>query len=650
MTVLDINNVTKRFHAEPVLERISCKINRGEKIGLIGENGCGKSTLLKMIAGIEEISAGTITRPTGATVGYLAQEMEYDEERTVYQEILQVFSRIRALAEELRGLEQIMAGSQGEEREQQRAMERYSHLSTEFEQLGGYTYEHRIDAVLEGLRIADKKERRIASLSGGEKNVVALARILLQEPDMLLLDEPANHLDFEGLEWLEGFLKNYDRTVILVSHNRYLLDRIIGSILEIENTRIARYAGNYSWYRAEKMKKLLEQQAAYQSQQKEIRRLEEMITRFERWASMTDDPRQARRARNKQRSLDRMDKIDRPDLDGRRIDPEFAASSRAGQIALQVNGYNKSFGDRVIFAAADLHLSFGDRVGLLGPNGTGKSTLFKEIVEEAAWDHPVLRIGPQIRIGYYAQEHETLHPERTIMRELLELPGVTRDRAFGVLSRFLFGWDDMDRIVGTLSGGEKSRVQLARLMLSDVNFLLLDEPTNHLDIFSREKVEEALEEFEGSILVISHDRYFLDRIVHRIVEVDNPILKEYAGDFTYFWRKKKEATATESSPPVQKRKQPVADREKKRSVDRQKKRSAGDRKSPSLAKPKDQREAREIEIRIEGLEAEKLQLEADMAAAYREKDYKRGDKLTRTLRRLETDVDRLYEQWEKASG
>jgi len=650
MTVLDINNVSKHFHAEPVLERLSCKINRGEKVGLIGENGCGKSTLLKMIAGVENISSGTITRPTGATVGYLAQEMEYDEERTVYQEILQVFSRIRQLADELRNLEEVMASPAEEEREQQRTMERYSHLSTEFERLGGYTYEYRIDAVLEGLRIADKKERRIASLSGGEKNVVALARILLQEPDILLLDEPANHLDFEGLEWLESFLKNYDRTVILVSHNRYLLDRVVDSILEIEHRRITRYAGNYSWYRAEKMKKLLEQQAAYQSQQKEIRRLEEMIARFEHWASMTDDPRQARRARNKQRMLDKMEKIDRPDLDGRRIDPEFAASSRAGQIALQVKGYDKSFGDRVIFAAADLHLSFGDRVGLLGPNGTGKSTLFKEIVEEAAWDHPVLRVGPQIRIGYYAQEHETLHPERTIMRELLELPGVTRDRAFGVLSRFLFGWDDMDRIVGTLSGGEKSRVQLARLMLSDVNFLLLDEPTNHLDIFSREKVEEALEEFEGSILVISHDRYFLDRIVHRIVEVDNPKLKEYAGDFTYFWGKKKEATAARQSPPTQKRKQPIVDRKKKRSADQREKRLAGGGRSPSLAKRKDPKEIGEIETRIEGLEAEKLQLEGEVAAAYREKNYKRGDKLTRDLRRLETDIDRLYAQWERGSA
>ena len=648
MIVLDINNIGKSYLSEPILERISCKLEQGEKIGLIGANGCGKSTLLKLIAGVEDPSTGVITRPTGATVGYLAQEMEYGQERTVRQEILSVFADIEELSSRLKTLEQTMADPQSDARQQQRALDQYSHLAAEFERLGGYTVEHRVDAVLDGLRLAGRQDQPVASLSGGEKNIVALAKVLLEEPDILLLDEPANHLDFEGLDWLENFLNNSDRTVVLVSHNRYLLDRVVGSILEIENGQLTRYAGNYSWYRAEKMKNLLAQQAAYQDQQKEICRLEEMIVRFERWASMTNDPRQARRAKNKQRTLDRMDKIDRPDLDPQRIDPAFAASTRGGDIALELKGYSRSFGDRILFDRVDLHLSSGDRVGLLGPNGTGKSTLFRDIVGQAAWDDPVLRVGPRVRIGYYSQEHETLDPRRTIMRELLELPGVTRDRAFSVLSRFLFRWEDMDRVINTLSGGEKSRVQLAKLMISDVNLLLLDEPTNHLDVFSRERVEEALEEFAGALLVISHDRYFLDRIVGRIVEIDNPCLREYPGDFSYYWRKKKAATSPPRPPrrqkqvPVHKKRQPV--HTPNRPV------HTPNRPVHTPNRPvhtPDRAQTAEIEAEIEARETRKRQLEADLAAAYHASDHRRGDRLTRELHRLENEIDRLYADWEQ---
>jgi len=628
MTVLDVNNVSKRYVADLVLEHVSFKLSQGKKVGLIGENGCGKSTLLKMIAGIEDITAGTITRPRGSTVGYLAQELEYDENHTVYQEILQVFREVSDLGEKLKRLEQAMADPAGGAGEQQRVLDQYSRLRAEFERRGGYDCDYRMDAVLEGLGLSDRKDQPVASLSGGEKNIVALAKILLEEPDILLLDEPANHLDFEGLDWLETFLQNYDKTVVLVSHNRYLLDRVVHSVLELEERRLVRYAGNYSAYRAAKMRNLLKQRAAYEDQLKEIRRLEEMIKRYELWASMTNDPRQARRARNKQRMLDRMEKIERPNLDRKRIDPRFDAAGQSGHIALEVKAYTKSFDDRVLFDRVDLHLSSGERVGLLGANGTGKSTLFKDIVGQGAWDNPVLRIGPRIRIGYYAQEHETLNPEHSIMRELQQLPGVTKDRAFTALSRFLFRWEDMDQKIATLSGGEKSRVQLAKLMFADVNFLLLDEPTNHLDIFSREQVEEALEEFDGTILVISHDRYFLDRIVDRIVEIDNPGLREYPGDFTYFWQQKKASAGA--------------------AVKRQKKRPPAKKKTP-ISKPSSVADAREIEEKIERLEAQKLQLEQDLAAAYRTRDYKRGDKLAGNLRRLESELEQLYEIWEQVS-
>lgn len=616
MTVLEISNATKAFGATTILENVSFKINQGEKVGLIGENGSGKSTLFKMIVGIEDVTGGTIIKPKGLRIGYLAQDLDYGEGNTVYQELLNAFRPVRRLGEELKTLETAMDGSGSDGRRLQRDMDRYGRLLEEFERLGGYACEHRIEAVLEGLRLSGMRAQRIESLSGGEKNIVGLARILLEDPDVLLLDEPANHLDFEGLEWLEAFLRDYDKTVILISHNRYLLDRVVGQILEIEDRKITAYPGNYSAYRAQKLRNLIKQKAAYDDQQKEVRRMEEMIERWELWGGEKN----IRRARSREKMLNRMDKIERPDLDRRRIDPAFGFEARSGRIALELRGYSRAFGDRVLFQDVDLHLSFGDRVGLLGANGTGKTTLFKDVVEQARWDNPVLRVGPRTKIGYYAQEHETLNFDRSTLDEVRWDKGLSKEEAFAVLSRFLFRWEDMDKKIGALSGGEKSRVQLAKLMVSDANFLLLDEPTNHLDVQSRERVEEALEEFEGTILVISHDRYFLDRIVDRIVEIRNPHLMEYPGNFSFFWEKKRAELKTE----VQKRK----------------KQTTSKRRAPghSITSSPEQ-----VEEKIEELEEEKLKLEQGLAAAYRDRDYKRGEKISQRLRRIEDQIERLYE-------
>jgi ATP-binding cassette subfamily F protein 3 len=618
MTLLEVNNVTKAFGANIILQNISFKVNEGEKVGLIGENGSGKSTLFKMIAGIEAITGGVITRPKGLRVGYLAQDLMYTEGNTVHEELMGVFRPAWRLRGELEALEAAMNEPGADERRLQRDMDRYGRLVEEFERLGGYACEHRVEAVLDGLRLSALRAQRVESLSGGEKNIVGLAKILLEDPDLLLLDEPANHLDFEGLAWLEEFLQNYDRTVILISHNRYLLDRVVGRILEIEDRQVAAYAGNYSAYRAAKLRKLIKQKAAYDDQQKEIRRMEEMIERFERWGGEKN----FRRARHRQKMIDRMEKIERPDMDRRRIDFHIGAGERSGRIALELRGYSRAFGGRVLFQGVDLLLSFGDRVGLLGANGTGKTTLFRDILEEARWDHPVLRVGPRVRVGYYAQEHETLNFDRSILEEMRWGTGLSAEGAFRVLSRFLFRREDMNKRIGSLSGGEKSRVQLARLMVSDANLLLLDEPTNHLDIHSREQVEEALEAFEGTLLVISHDRYFLDRIVDRIVEVRNPHLVEYPGNFSYFWEKKR---AERQAGAQARRKQPVPARRE---------RPAG---RPVGA------ESERVEEKIEALEAEKLTLEGALAEAYRARDFKRGEKVSQRLRRVEDQIEQLYE-------
>ena len=629
MVVLEAHQLSKRYTSEPILQDLTFKVMQGEKVGLVGENGCGKSTLLKLIAGLEAPTGGVLTRPGNPTVGYLAQELEYTPDHTVHQELLEVFAPLRALEERLEKLQQELATPGLEAEQQARLLDQYGRLADQFEREGGYTFALRIDTALSGLGLAHRREQLVAGLSGGEKNVLALARLLLREPEILLLDEPANHLDLEGLEWLEEFLRAYPRTLILVSHNRHLLDQVVGRILEIEDHRLDAFVGNYTAYRAQKQQKLLEQQAAYQAQQKEISRLEAMIARFEHWGRISDDPRHARRARNKQRQIDRMDKVDRPQLERERIDPRFSASRKAGRIALEIKGYSRELGGRPLFAGADLFISYGERVGLFGANGSGKTTLFRDIVAQAAWDHPVLRLGPQVRLGYYAQEHETLDPKLTVMEQMLEQRGLTRDRAFQLLSRFLFRWQELDQRVDTLSGGQKSRLQLARLMAAQVNFLLLDEPTNHLDIYSCERIEEALEAFEGTVLVISHDRYFLDRIVERIVEVDQLALVDHPGSFSEYWRRRARATP----PPVEKAPapRPRPSRPTKAAVS-----------LPRLAA----QEA--LSARIETLEAEHAALEKEVAEAYAAGDRQRGTEGGYRLRELAAEIAAQYTAWGEA--
>ncbi len=641
-TIFAAVELSKYYSSEPTIEKISFKLNSGEKVGLVGENGCGKSTLLKLIAGIEDKTEGHIACARSVRIGYLAQELQYTEGNTVYEELLDAFAELRQMGTELETMQEQMADPALDAKEQQRLLDGYGPLAVDYEQRGGYTYAHRIDAVLVGLGLEARREQAVSALSGGEKNVLALARILLQEPDILLLDEPANHLDFSGLEWLENFLADYPQTVLLVSHNRYLLDRVTQRTLEIEARLLTQYAGNYSYYREEKQRRLLQQQAQYQVQQKEIKRLEAMIARFEIWGQMSDDPRIATRRKNKERMIERMDKIERPELDKKRIDPRFEAAAKGGRIALELKGYSRQMGSKELFKEADLHIGYGERVALLGANGSGKSTLFRDIVTEAAWDHPVLRIGPQVRLGYYAQEHETLDMGRTIMEEMQEQRGLTKDRAFSILSRFLFRWEEMDQRIGTLSGGQKSRVQLAKLMAADINFLLLDEPTNHLDIYSREQVEESLEAFKGTILVISHDRYFLDRIVGRIVELDEKTLKDHTGNFTEYWGRRSAAKVQAAK----------LDRKGPGKVRSSKKVMTGalpveKTKSPPRSSFIQAKAQEEIEERLEMLGEEKEEVETALAAAYEANEHDVGEELSQELRALEEEIDRLYGDWEE---
>ena len=609
MTVLELHHVCKGFGAQDVLTGVSFKIQKGDKVGLIGENGCGKSTLLKMITGQESPTEGAIVLTNGLKVGYLAQHVIFEPGRTVAEEIASVFADVHQMQIQMRQLEQQMVDFAHNETKLADIMRRYSRLQEAFDRAEGYGCQARAEAVMDGLGIVSWAGKLVDVLSGGEKNLVGLSKVLLGKPDLLLLDEPGNHLDFAGLSWLEGILQTCDQTVIMVSHDRYLLDRVVNRIVEIEDGKATLYSGNYSAYRAEKMRQLIQQKAAFDDQQKEIRRMKEMIKRFELWAHITFNPRAATQARSKQKMLDRMDKIDKPVMDRRRIDPAFASGSKSGKIALQLRRYHRQVGDRTLFEGVEFLLQSGDRAGFIGANGTGKSTLFKDVVAQAAWDHPVLRIGPRIKLGYYAQEHETLDENRTIIEEVCLAGNLTREQGFGVLARFLFGWNEIDKKVKSLSGGEKSRVQLAKLMISGANFLLLDEPTNHLDIPSREQVETALETFEGTLLIISHDRYFLDKISDRIVEVANLGLVDHPGNFSDFWTQKQ--------------------------MEKQNNLQVREEVSDQMG---------EIESKIEELESEKLRLERAMETAFAKRDFKRGDQCSKQLRQLERQIVELYEE------
>ncbi|MFN2227172.1 MAG: ABC-F family ATP-binding cassette domain-containing protein, partial [Anaerolineae bacterium] len=487
--------------------------------------------------------------------GYLAQEPALDPSRTVWQEVLSASAELVQCEAELGRLEARMADPTVYEDEAalERVLDAHARAQAEFERLDGYRFESRAREALHQLGLAEEDlALPVSALSGGQKKLVGLARLLAAGPGpsglgLLLLDEPDNHLDLEGKARLERFIAGYPGAVVIVSHDRYLLDATVNLIVEVEDRRLTLYPGNYSAYAVEKQLRLLRQQQMYEAQQKEIARIEAAIARFEHWASIVVDERHARQARSRKKMLERMDRVDKPVLERRRMGLELNGW-RGSQKVLEIVNLDKVFpnsagsngqrGENVVLAGLDLLVWHGERVGLLGANGAGKSVLLRCILGREQPSGGVIKVGPSVRVGYYAQEHETLDPDRTLIEEIRQVKPMYEQQAVRVLGRFLFPYQMVRKRVRDLSGGERSRMQLAKLMLSDANLLLLDEPTNNLDLPSCEVLEGALEEFEGTVLVISHDRYFLDRVVDRIAELEDGALTEYPGDYTYYAEQK----------------------------------------------------------------------------------------------------------------
>jgi len=539
MLLVNFSKVCKDFGGNPVFQNVDLEILENERIGLVGENGSGKSTVFKLLVGLETPTQGTIARRRNLTIGYLTQEIDAQmNTKTVYEVVAETSPELATLQQLLAQLEGQMASPAitADDNAMTRVLERYGKAQERYDALGGYTLNHKVEAVLSGLGFsAAIYEQEVGSLSGGEKKLVNLARILLQMPDLLLLDEPDNHLDLQAKAWLEYYIQDYPGTVLIISHDRHLLDRSVKKIFELEDGEISSYAGNYSYYVVERQRRLEKLQEVYAAQRDEIKRLEISMRRLKGWAKMNSKFAGKAEYMAKRVEQAREEAVDRPTLVRDKIKVGLEAE-RSGKKVLEVKGLSTSIDGYTLFEPFDLTVLYGERIGIVGANGSGKTTLLKTMLNILPATHGDVKIGASVVTGYYAQEQETLPFASTPLDFVRRLKNMTEPQAISFLHTLLFSFADIHTPIGQLSGGEKSRLQIARLRLSNANFLLLDEPTNNLDIASTEVLEEALDEFEGTVLAVSHDRYFLDRIATKIVAVGNDRkVRVYPGDFSYYF-------------------------------------------------------------------------------------------------------------------
>lgn len=536
MIILQTKGIDKSFGGTEVLSKVEIQVRTHERVGLVGDNGAGKSTLLKIITGELPPDDGEVILAKKARVGYLAQNSGLTSHQTIWHELNRVFSHLHQMEKELRQLEQLMGEEQiySNEKKYNKILGKYASLQEEFEKQGGYEYEARIRGTLHGLGLGqiDPHTTSIANLSGGQKTRVALAKMLLEEPDLLILDEPTNYLDIQATEWLEGTLYNYKGAVLLVSHDRYFLDRLVSIIYEIENHQAVRYTGNYTAYMKQKKERFKMQQKAYEEQQAHIRKMEDFIERNISRASTT------KRAQSRRKALEKMERLAKPQMKKREAAIRFDITVASGRQVLQVESLAVGYQTPLL-----QHLSFqierGERIAIIGPNGIGKSTLLKTLVGQLPPHHGNLKWGTNIQIDYYDQEQQDLHPDKTCIDEIWdEHPELDQTTIRSYLGQFLFSQEDVFKKVSDLSGGEKARLSLLKRLLNQGNFLLMDEPTNHLDMQSKERLEQALEGYPGTLLFISHDRYFINRLANRIWEVSSEGIKDYPGTYEHYLERK----------------------------------------------------------------------------------------------------------------
>lgn len=634
MILMTVQGVSKSFGMKSVLKDISLTLQQGARMGLIGVNGSGKSTLFRLIAGQMEPDEGTISLMRGTRVGMLTQEADIQSDLTVREELSRVFEPVREMERRLRALEEEMAQKHEDEAELDRLSREYARLTDRFEDAGGYEWPSRIQGVLAGLGFAKGREDQPASvLSGGEKTRLCLARLLLTQPDLLMLDEPTNHLDLSSIQWLEDTLKKYRGTVLIISHDRYFMNSVCDCMAEISMRRLVQYEGNYDQFTVKRQADIERQIREYKLQQAEIARQQAIIQRYR----MYNREKSIRAAESREKRLEKMERLERP-VDEQHVRFSFEARRRTGDDVLKVRGLAKSFEGRRLFENFDLHLRAGDRVAIIGPNGVGKSTLLNIIARKLKADAGEVEFGANVDLGYYEQHQTGLDPEKDVLNELWDaFPRLDLDRVRSVLALFLFTGDDVYKKISMLSGGEKGRVSLCKLMLKRDNLLLLDEPTNHLDMDSREVLEGALEDFDGTILTVSHDRYFINRVADRIIEMRPDGVKEYLGNYDdYLEKKRREEAGLEDA---------AASGMTKTQLDKQRRRERLLREGKKAL----EKQLEAAEARIADAEKEIQDLEARMADP---ELYQRPDEARETARRhaeLQAGMDALYEEWEALS-
>lgn len=631
--ILSCQSIYKAFGIEEILKDVSFHIEEGEKAALVGPNGSGKSTLLKIIAGKEEADSGEVVIPKIASMGYLAQHQDLEGE-TIFEAVLEIKRPILEMERSMRHLETEMKSLSGQELTE--TMEQYHKVSSQYEAANGYAWKSEVTGVLKGLGFdEDEFSKKVDTLSGGEKTRVSLSRLLLMNPDLLLLDEPTNHLDIASISWLENFLLHYQGAVLIVSHDRYFMDHIVSKVFDLENGRLESFGGNYSDYAKKKAALREARLKAWYNQQQEIHHQQEVIAKLKSF----NREKSIKRAESREKMLDRIEVLDKPmelnDAMRLQLEPE----KESGNDVLTVENLSKSFPGQVLFSGLNFDVKRGERVAIIGANGTGKTTILKILNNLADPDTGLIRLGSNVQIGYYDQEHHVLHMDKTVFEEISDaFPNLTETRIRNVLAAFLFTGDDVFQQIKTLSGGERGRVSLAKLMLTGANFLILDEPTNHLDITSKEILEHALVNYSGTVLYVSHDRYFINQTATRILELVHNTFVNYIGNYDYYLEKKDELTAKVVKDDPAMAQSVTSESDAKVSWKQNKEQQAQERKRKN--------ELKRVEDRISELEEKSDEIDDLLSQPEVATDVARCIELTNSKTEIDTELSDLYERWE----
>lgn len=635
--ILSCQGISKSFGEKVILEDASFHIEEREKAALIGNNGAGKTTLLRII--MEEIhaDAGQVVLAKDKRIGYLAQYQDVQGHLSVYEELLSTKQYIIDMEERLRAMEVQMKNASGEELD--RLMNSYTRLTHEFELENGYAYKSELMGVLNGLGFTEEDFiKQVATLSGGQKTRVALGKLLISKPDILLLDEPTNHLDMESIAWLETYLLNYPGAVFIVSHDRYFLDKVVTKVIEIDAGQVRMYAGNYSAYAEKKAQLRDAQYKAYLNQQREIKHQEAVIVKLKSF----NREKSIKRAESREKMLNKIQRVDKPIEVQSQMRLSLEPRVVSGNDVLTVEDLAKSFPQQKLFSNISFQIKRGERVALIGNNGTGKTTMLKILNGLLDADAGSFSLGAKVQIGYYDQEHHVLHAEKTIFEEISDTyPTLTETQIRNMLAAFLFTGDDVFKVISSLSGGERGRVSLAKLMLSEANFLILDEPTNHLDIASKEILEEALNSYTGTVLYVSHDRYFINQTATRILDLTNQSVVNYIGDYDYYLEKKEELTE-KYAPTAQE-----ATEEVNEETPSEGKLTWQQQKEEQARKRKQENELKKVEKRIEELETRDKEIDDTLVLPDVCTNVGRCAELSREKDKIQAELEELYEKWEE---